>query len=829
MLVIKRDGSKEPVRFEKVSNRIKKMTYGLNPDYIDATEIAQKVISGIYDGITTQELDNLAAETAASLIPKHPDYSILASRIAVSRLHKVTKKKFSETIHDLYNYIDPETNEPAGLINDETYNAVIKYKQKFDGAIIHERDFDFEYFGFKTLEKSYLLKMYGQVAESPQHMYMRVAVGIWGDDIKNALKTYELLSNHMMTHATPTLFNAGTKKPQLSSCFLLMMSDDSIPGIYKTLTDVAIISQNAGGIGLAIHNIRSTGSYIKGTNGTSNGIVPMLKVFNETARYVDQGGGKRKGSFAMYMEPWHADIEDFLDLRKNTGKEEIRARDLFLALWTPDLFMKRVEEDGQWSLFSPSDVQGLWELYGDEFEEAYVNHESSGKARKVMKARELWSKIIDAQTETGTPYMMYKDAANKKSNQKNLGTIKSSNLCTEILEYTDKDEQAVCNLASIPVNKFLRSTDNRTSKIARGKCEVDHKALYDVAYQTTLNLNKVIDVNYYPTPETKKSNMRHRPIGIGIQGLADLFAIVGIPFTSPEAKRINEEIFETIYFASMTASMDLAKRDGKYETFEGSPLSKGEFQFNLWGFNDVDLSGRWDWTKLRKDVMKNGARNSLLLAPMPTASTAQIMGNNEAFEPFTSNIYTRRTLSGEFVIINKHLVKDLIALNLWGEDMKNMIILHKGSVQNIPQIPESIRETYKTVWEIRQKDLIDMSADRGKFICQSQSLNLFIENVNSAKLTAAHFHSWKIGLKTGMYYLRTKSAVDAIAGLGVDLSKAKTTTNNEPSVQQNETIKESISLSMGMSSDELSRAAEEATAGITCSLDNPEDCEMCGS
>jgi ribonucleoside-diphosphate reductase alpha chain len=829
MLVIKRDGSKEPVRFEKVSNRIKKMTYGLNPDYVDATEIAQKVISGIYDGITTQELDNLAAETAASLIPKHPDYSILASRIAVSRLHKVTKKKFSETIHDLYNYIDPETNEPAGLINDETYNAVIKYKQKFDGAIIHERDFDFEYFGFKTLEKSYLLKMYGQVAESPQHMYMRVAVGIWGDDIKNALKTYELLSNHMMTHATPTLFNAGTKKPQLSSCFLLMMSDDSIPGIYKTLTDVAIISQNAGGIGLAIHNVRSTGSYIKGTNGTSNGIVPMLKVFNETARYVDQGGGKRKGSFAMYMEPWHADIEDFLDLRKNTGKEEIRARDLFLALWTPDLFMKRVEEDGQWSLFSPSDVQGLWELYGDEFEDAYVKYETSGKARKVMKARELWSKIIDAQTETGTPYMMYKDAANKKSNQKNLGTIKSSNLCTEILEYTDKDEQAVCNLASIPVNKFLRSTDNRTAKIARGKCEVDHKALYDVAYQTTMNLNKVIDVNYYPTPETKRSNMRHRPIGIGIQGLADLFAIVGIPFTSPEAKRINEEIFETIYFASMTASMDLAKKDGKYETFEGSPLSKGEFQFNLWGFNDSDLSGRWDWTKLRKDVMKNGARNSLLLAPMPTASTAQIMGNNEAFEPFTSNIYTRRTLSGEFVIINKHLVKDLIALDLWGEDMKNMIILHKGSVQNIAQIPESIRETYKTVWEIRQKDLIDMSADRGKFICQSQSLNLFIENVNSAKLTAAHFHSWKIGLKTGMYYLRTKSAVDAIAGLGVDLSKAKTTTSNEAASQQKETVKESISASIGMSSEELSRAAEEATAGITCSLDNPEDCEMCGS
>jgi ribonucleoside-diphosphate reductase alpha chain len=827
MLVTKRDGSKEPVRFEKVSNRIKKMTYGLNPDYVDAMEIAQKVISGIYDGISTQELDNLSAETAASLIPKHPDYSILASRIAVSRLHKVTKKKFSETIQDLYNYIDPETNQPAGLINDETYNAVMKYKQKFDGAIIHERDFDFEYFGFKTLEKSYLLKMYGQVAESPQHMYMRVSVGIWGDDIKNVIKTYELMSNHMMTHATPTLFNAGTKKPQLSSCFLLMMSDDSISGIYKTLSDVAIISQNAGGIGLAIHNVRGTGSYIKGTNGTSNGIVPMLKVFNETARYVDQGGGKRKGSFAMYMEPWHSDIEDFLDLRKNTGAEERRARDLFLALWTPDLFMKRVEEDGQWSLFSPSDVNGLWELYGDEFDAAYTKYEASGKARKVMKARDLWTKIIDSQTETGTPYMMYKDAANKKSNQKNLGTIKSSNLCTEILEYTDKDEQAVCNLASIPVNKFLKSTDNRTSKITRGKCDVDHKALYDVAYQTTLNLNKVIDVNYYPTPETKRSNMRHRPIGIGIQGLADLFAIIGIPFTSPEAKRINEDIFETIYFASMTASMDLAKKDGKYETFDGSPLSKGEFQFNLWGFTESDLSGRWDWAKLRKDVMKNGARNSLLLAPMPTASTAQIMGNNEAFEPFTSNIYTRRTLSGEFIIINKHLVKDLIALNLWGEDMKNMIILHKGSVQNIQQIPESIRETYKTVWEIKQKDLIDMSAARGKFICQSQSLNLFIENVNSAKLTAAHFHSWKIGLKTGMYYLRTKSAVDAIAGLGVDLSKAKNTLNVDATIK--ETPKESIAETIGMSSEELSRAAEEATAGIACSLDNPDSCEACGS
>lgn len=831
MIVIKRDGSNEPVRFEKVSNRIKKMTYGLNSDHIDSLEIAQKVIAGIYDGISTQELDNLAAETAASLIPNHPDYSILASRIAVSRLHKTTKKKFSETIEDLYSYIDPETDMPAGLINDKTYKVVMKNKQKLDGAIIHERDFNFEYFGFKTLEKSYLLKTHGETTETPQHMYMRVAVGIWGEDFKNVIKTYELLSNHLMTHATPTLFNAGTKKPQLSSCFLLMMSDDSIPGIYKTLSDVAVISQNAGGIGLAIHNVRSTGSYIKGTNGTSNGIVPMLRVFNETARYVDQGGGKRKGSFAIYIEPWHADIEYFLDLRKNTGKEELRARDLFLALWTPDLFMQRVKDSGEWSLFSPSDVPGIWELYGDDFEKAYLEAELSGKARKTIKARDLWTKIIDSQIETGTPYMLYKDAANKKSNQQNLGTIKSSNLCTEILEYTDKDEQAVCNLASIPVNKFLKSTDNRTSKIARGKCEVDHKALYDVSYQTAINLNKVIDVNYYPTKETERSNTRHRPIGIGIQGLADLFAIIGIPFTCLEAKKINEEIFETIYFAAMVASVDLAKKEGKYETFEGSPLSKGQFQFNLWGFNDNDLSGRWDWHKLRKDVMKHGARNSLLLAPMPTASTAQIMGNNEAFEPFTSNIYTRRTLSGEFILVNKHLVRELISLGLWSDNMKNLIILNKGSVQNIPQIPEALREIYKTVWEIKQKDLIDMSAGRGKFICQSQSLNLFIENVNAAKLTSAHFHSWELGLKTGMYYLRTKSAVDAIAGLGIDMEKAKKsreTSGEKIPTKVKENAEEKIDM-LGMTSEELSKAAEDIMSDIVCSLDNPDDCLACGS
>ena len=819
MHVIKRDGTKEPVRFEKIANRIRKMTYGLNPDYVDPAGVAQKVIAGIYDGITTSELDNLAAEISASLIPKHPDYSILASRIAVSRLHKKTKKKFSDTIEDLYSYIDPETNDPAGLINELTYEVVNKNKQKLDGAIIHERDFEFEYFGFKTLERSYLLKTYGEVCETPQHMYMRVSVGIWGEDIKNVLKTYELLSTHMMTHATPTLFNSGTKKPQLSSCFLLTMDEDSIAGIYKTLSDVAVISQNAGGIGLSIHNIRSKGAYIKGTNGTSNGIIPMLRVFNETARYVDQGGGRRKGSFAIYIEPWHSDIEDFLDLRKNTGKEENRARDLFLALWTPDLFMKRVKEDGQWSLFSPSEVPNLWEKWGDEFEAQYIKAEQDGKARKTMKARDLWTRILDSQIETGSPYILYKDAANKKSNQRNLGTIKSSNLCTEIMEYTSKEEQAVCNLASIPVNKFLRSTDARTNKVVRGKCEVDHKSLYDVTYQTTLNLNKVIDVNYYPTKETKNSNMKHRPIGIGIQGLADLYAIMGIPFSSLEAKRINEDIFETIYFASMTASMDLAKKEGHYESFKGSPLSEGQFQFNLWGFNDEDLSGRWDWSKLRKDVMKHGARNSLLLAPMPTASTAQIMGNNEAFEPFTSNIYTRRTLSGEFVLINKHLVKDLISLNLWNEDMKNLIIYYKGSVQKIPQIPTDLKEIYKTVWEIKQKDLITMSAERGKFICQSQSLNLFIEGVNAAKLTSAHFHSWESGLKTGMYYLRTKSAVDANQGLGIDIAKVKELEAKEMPITRKEDLNRGI--------EDFS--VEIMSNDISCSLDNPDECLACGS
>lgn len=806
MKVIKRDGHSETLRLDKITNRIKKQTYGLDTDYVDALEVATKVVSGIYDGISTQELDLLAAETAAALTYIHPDYSVLAARIAITRLHKTTHKSFSETIEHLYNYIDPKTGKVAGLISDETYAVVQKHKDVLNEAIIHDRDFNFDYFGFKTLERSYLLKTHGQPAETPQHLYMRVAVGIWGNDIQNVLKTYELLSNHMMTHATPTLFNAGTKRPQLSSCFLLMMHEDSIAGIYKTLSDVAAISQNAGGIGLAISNIRATGSYIKGTNGTSNGIIPMLKVYNETARYVDQGGGKRKGSFAIYLEPWHADVEDFLDLRKNHGKEERRARDLFLALWTPDLFMKRVEEDGDWTLFCPSEIDcELWEMYGEEFEQNYERLEREGKGRQTIKARTLWQKILESQIETGTPYILFKDSANIKSNQKNLGTIKSSNLCTEIIEYTSKDQQAVCNLASIAVNKFIK-LGKRSGKLRKPSAEYDFQALYDVAYQTTLNLNKVIDVNFYPTEETRNSNMKHRPIGIGIQGLADTFAIMGLEFGSEESKKLNVDIFETIYFAAMEASIDLAKRDGAYESYEGSPLSMGQFQFNLWGFTEDELSGRWPWATLRKKLMKYGARNSLLLAPMPTASTAQIMGNNEAFEPFTSNIGIRRTLAGEFIVVNKHLVRDLAELGLWDDTMRNRIILEKGSIQNIEEIPAELRSIYKTVWEISQKTLIDMSADRGKFICQSQSLNLFIKDVNAAKLTSAHFHSWKRGLKTGMYYLRTEAANSAIAGLGISTSTTK--------VAPDQTIVTSFQ-----------KNAED----IVCSLDNPENCLSCGS
>jgi ribonucleoside-diphosphate reductase alpha chain len=746
MYVIKRNGKKESVKFDKITARIEKLSYSLSP-LVNVIDVAKKVIEGIYDGVTTSELDSLAAETAASLTTKHPDYALLASRIAISNLHKNTEKSFSETMRRLHQYTDETTGRHMPMLADDIMEIIEANAELLDSSIIYDRDFGFDYFGFKTIEKSYLLRINGKIVERPQHMYMRVAVGIHRNDIENVIATYNMMSERWFTHATPTLFNAATPKPQMSSCFLLTMQDDSIEGIYDTLKQTAKISQSAGGIGLSIHNVRATGSYIGGTNGTSNGLVPMLRVFNDTARYVDQGGGKRKGAFAIYLEPWHADVFEFLDLRKNHGKEELRARDLFYALWVPDLFMKRVEEDGQWSLFCPNEAPGLHEVFGEEFEKLYAQYESEGRARRTVKAQELWFAILDAQIETGTPYLLYKDAANKKSNQQNLGTIKSSNLCTEIIEYTSPDEVAVCNLASIALPRF----------VINGKFDFDK--LYEVTYQATRNLNRIIDYNYYPVEEARNSNMRHRPIGLGVQGLADAFILLRLPFESDMAKLLNKNIFETIYFAAMTASKDLAKTEGAYETFKGSPLSKGLFQFDLW---NVQPSDRHDWEGLRKEVMEVGVRNSLLVAPMPTASTSQILGNNECFEPYTSNIYTRRVLSGEFVIVNKHLLKDLVSLGLWNNDMKNKIIAANGSVQNIREIPAELKELYKTVWEIKQRNLIDMAADRGAYICQSQSLNLFVDNPTAAKLTSMHFYAWKKGLKTGMYYLRTQAAAQAV-------------------------------------------------------------------
>jgi ribonucleoside-diphosphate reductase alpha chain len=779
MFVIKRDGRTESVKFDKITSRIEKLSYSLNADFVDPVEVAKKVIDGLYDGVTTSELDNLAAETAASLTTRHPDYAILASRIAVSNLHKNTIKSFSETMRLLHEYKDPKTLKPASLIADDVWQVIEENADILDSTIIYDRDFSFDYFGFKTLERSYLLKLNGRIVERPQHLFMRVAVGIHKNDLASAIKTYELMSERWFIHATPTLFNAGTPKPQMSSCFLVAMKDDSIEGIYSTLMQTAKISQSAGGIGLSIHNVRATGSYISGTNGTSNGIVPMLKVFNDTARYVDQGGGKRKGAFAIYLEPWHADIFDFLDLKKNHGKEENRARDLFYALWMSDLFMKRVEANGDWSLFCPHEAPGLADCFGAEFEALYQRYEQEGKARKTIKAQELWFAILDSQIETGTPYLLYKDAANQKSNQQNLGTIKSSNLCTEIIEYTSPDEVAVCNLASLSLPRYvIDGTFN-------------HEKLYEVSYQATLNLNRIIDNNYYPVEEAKNSNMRHRPIGLGVQGLADAFILLKMPFESEEAKQLNKDIFETIYFAAMTASADLAEKEGPYETFKGSPLSKGQFQFDLWGVQPE--SKRWDWDALRKKVIKKGVRNSLLMAPMPTASTSQILGNNECFEPYTSNIYTRRVLSGEFVVVNKHLLKDLVELNLWNSKMKDAIILANGSVQDIEAIPQRIKDLYRTVWEIKMRNVIDMAADRGAFICQSQSLNLFISSPTASKLTSMHFYSWKKGLKTGMYYLRTQAATQAVK-FSVESQAGK---EMEPLVQTPEVvIEEGASCSM---------------------------------
>jgi len=784
MYVIKRDGRKEAVKFDKITARIIKMCYGLDP-LVSPEAVAMKVIEGIYDGVSTTDLDNLAAEVAAAKTIDHPDYALLASRIAVSNLHKDTKKSFSDVMEDLHKYIDPKTGQRASLLADDVYEVISNNRDLLDSSIIYDRDFRYDYFGFKTLTRSYLLKMHGEIAERPQQMLMRVAVGIHKGDLTQAIKTYHLMSEGWFTHATPTLFNSGTPKPQMSSCFLLTMKDDSIEGIYDTLKSCAQISQSAGGIGLAIHNVRATGSYIKGTNGTSNGIVPMLRVYNDTARYVDQGGGKRKGSFAMYIEPWHADVFDFLDLKKNFGKEESRARDLFYALWIPDLFMQRVEDNGNWTLMCPHECPGLSDTYGDEFEALYTQYEQEGKGRKTVKAQDLWFKILESQIETGTPYMLYKDAANKKSNQQNLGTIKSSNLCTEIMEYTAPDEIAVCNLASLALPKYVTED---------GK--FDHDKLFEVTYQATINLNRIIDANFYPVEEARKSNMRHRPIGLGVQGLADAFIMMRLPFESEEARALNREIFETMYYASMTASKDLAKAEGPYETYEGSPVSKGVFQFDMW---NVTPTKRWEWDVLKEEVKTHGVRNSLLLAPMPTASTAQILGNNECFEPYTSNIYTRRVLSGEFIIVNKHLLKDLVKQGLWTKEMRQKLMASNGSVQNIHEIPQDIKELYKTAWEISQKSIIEMAADRGAYICQSQSLNIFMENANFGKLTSMHFYGWKKGLKTGMYYLRTKAATDA--------------------------IKFTVDKTITEQPDEATR--EEQQAAIACSLDDPEGCEMC--
>lgn len=808
MQVIKRSGRREEVSFDKITARLRKLTYNLDTTYVNLIEVSKKVIMGLYDGVTTVELDNLAAETAATMATIHPDYALLAARIAVSNLHKETEKSFSKVVSELYHYIDPKTGERAGLIGDDTFRIVQKHKEKLDSALIFDRDFDFDYFGFKTLERSYLMRMNGAVVERPQHMFMRVAVGIHGENIDAAIETYNLMSERWFIHATPTLFNAGTPKPQLSSCFLLSMTEDSIKGIFETLQRCALISQSAGGIGLSIHNIRATGAYIKGTGGTSNGIIPMLRVFNDTARYVDQGGGKRKGAFAVYLEPWHADVFEFLELKKNHGKEELRARDLFYAMWISDLFMERVKDDAEWSLFDPSEAQGLFDVHSGEFEALYHKYEQEGRARKVVKAREVWNAILESQIESGTPYILYKDASNRKSNQKNLGTIRSSNLCTEILEYTSPDEVAVCNLASLALPKFVENG------------AFNHEKLYEITRVVTRNLNKVIDVNYYPIPEAERSNMRHRPIGLGVQGLADAFILLRMPFDSAEAKQLNTEIFETIYFAAMTESCHLAEQHGAYETFKGSPLSQGEFQFDLWG---VQPSSRWDWTSLRKKVMKTGVRNSLLVAPMPTASTSQILGNNECFEPYTSNLYTRRTLAGEHIVVNKHLMRDLVRLGLWTEDMREAIMAANGSVQGIEDIPAEIRAIYKTAYEISQKVILDMAADRGAFICQSQSLNVFMEAPTFAKLSSMHFYAWQKGLKTGMYYLRSKAATDPIKFTLGQKHQQKFVANAAVAPEAAVSVPADVKEAPKMEALDVS-----ALQGKVCSLDDPT-CEACSA
>jgi ribonucleoside-diphosphate reductase alpha chain len=847
--VTKRNGKKEPLMLDKILERINQQTYGLDSKWIQPFDIAQKVIEGITPDIETRVLDTLAMETAAALTVKHPDYSTLAARIAITALHKETNKSFSQTVKDLYNYVDPNTRKHSPVVSEDFYKLVMKNADQLDSAIVHSRDHNFDYFGYKVLERSYLLKINGKVAERPQYMYLRTALQVWGSNIEKVVETYNLLSEGYYTHATPTLFNSGTGRPQLSSCFLLEVENDSIEGIFNTLKESAQISKNAGGIGIAFNKVRAKGTYIAGTNGTSNGIIPFLKIYNETARAVDQGGGKRKGSIAIYMEPWHADIYDFLDLRKNQGKEELRARDLFLALWTNDIFMERVDLDEDWTLMCPHECSGLNDAYGEDFKKIYLDYESKGYGKKTVKARDLWNKILESQIETGTPYILYKDSINEKSNQKNIGLIKSSNLCAEIVECTgitkvqkeilenkqlleslglgefygeeSVNETAVCNLASISLTKFVNK--NKTYNFNK---------LYDVSYQATINLNNVIDVNYYPSKSAKFSNLLHRPIGLGVQGLADVFFLSGISYDSAEAKNLNKQIFETIYFASMRASCDLAKEQGHYATYKSSPISEGKFQFDLWGVTPTD---RWDWKKLREDIIKWGVRNSLGTCVMPTASTASILGNEASCEAQTSNLYVRRVISGEFIIVNKYLVKELVKLGIWNDNLKTKIMTQNGSIQNIPEIPTSVKEIYKTVWEIKQRDVIDLAADRGAYIDQTQSMNIFMENVNFAKLTAMHFYGWgkrsfmtdvngqliipkddtttivydkegnakfyrdtKTNLKTGMYYLRTKSAADAV----------------KFTVQ-----KEEVAV----------KTQDEMLSEISCSLDDPDSCIACGS
>ncbi|XP_014102585.1 ribonucleoside-diphosphate reductase large subunit [Bactrocera oleae] len=799
LYVIKRDGRKEDIHFDKITSRVQKLCYGLNMDFVDPVAITLKVINGLYCGVTTQELDNLAAEIAASLTTQHADYATLAARIAISNLHKETKKVFSDVISALYFYVSAETGLPTPIISDFHYNVVKQNADRLNSAIIYDRDFGYNYFGFKTLERSYLLKLNGKIVERPQHMLMRVAIGIHGEDIDAAIETYNLLSERYFTHASPTLFAAATKQPQLSSCFLLTMVDDSIDGIFTSAHQCALISKSAGGIGLNVHCIRAKGTAIAGTNGTSNGLVPMLRVFNNVARYVDQGGGKRPGAFAIYLEPWHADIFEFLDLKKNTGKEEHRARDLFYALWIPDLFMRRVEANEDWSLMCPHKCPGLHEVWGEEFEKLYLKYEQEGRANKKVKAQSLWFAIIESQVETGTPYMLYKDACNRKSNQQNVGTIKCSNLCTEIVEYSAPDEVAVCNLASIALNMFV--TPEKT---------YDFKRLKEVTKTVTRNLNKIIDINHYPIPEAKKSNFRHRPIGIGVQGFADALILMRYPYESDEAFRLNQQIFETIYYGALESSCELAEKYGTYETYVGSPVSKGILQYDMWDKTPSDL---WNWTELKEKIKQHGVRNSLLLAPMPTASTAQIMGNNESFEPYTSNIYTRRVLSGEFQVVNHHLLRDLTELGLWDDDMKNNIITSRGSIQNIESIPQHIRDLYKTVWEISVKTSIKMAADRGAFIDQSQSFNIHVAEPNYGKLTSIHFYGWKAGLKTGMYYLRTKPAANAIQ---FTVDKSRKETNGEIKAQPPVDEAGSPNRSQNL-------------ADMVCSLENKDACMSCGS